>query len=440
MYKNDFALTPPMGWNSFDYYDAAVTEADIKKNADYMAAHLKQHGYEYIVVDIAWYAHNSGADREHFEYIPFDTVEIDEYSRLLPDPRRFPSSQGGKGFKPLADYVHSLGLKFGIHIMRGIPRIAAAEHMKVMNTDMRADQIANPFSICMWNSDMYGVRDNEGGQSYYDSVFRQYADWGVDFVKCDDICDSRISHEGENSTWHEIRMIHEAIMKTGRPIVLSLSPGAALIDKSWVYGKYANMWRMTDDFWDKYELLKPMFRRCEMWQDHVKKGCFPDCDMLPLGHIGKHFNEDRETRFTYDESKMMMTLWCMFRAPRLMGCELTMLDEKTTALLTTDELLACLRETAKGTQIYRDADKACWTNVDEATGEIRVALFNLSDEDKVLSVTAHECNCGLAGDDELTELWTGEETAFADGVLTAEVPHHGVRVYKVSTWKTSLQE
>lgn len=137
---------------------------------------------------------------------------------------------------------------------------------------------------------------------------------------------------------------------------------------------------------------------------------------------------------------MMMTLWCMFRAPLMMGCELTMLDEKTTALLTNDELLACLRETAKGTQIYRDAEKACWKNVDEATGEIRIALFNLSDEDKALSVTAHECDCGLAGDDELTELWTGEETAFADGVLTAEVPHHGVRVYKVSTWKTSLQE
>ncbi len=142
MNKNQFATTPPMGWNSYDYYDTTVTEADVKANADYMAAHLKQYGWEYIVVDIEWYAHDAGSQRDRYQYIPFWSVEMDEYSRLLPDPARFPSSVGGLGFKPLADYVHSLGLKFGIHIMRGIPRIAAHNHGKILGTDVTANEIA----------------------------------------------------------------------------------------------------------------------------------------------------------------------------------------------------------------------------------------------------------------------------------------------------------
>ncbi|HBE09300.1 MAG TPA: alpha-galactosidase, partial [Lachnospiraceae bacterium] len=117
MNKNDFAPLPPMGWNSYDYYDTTVTEADVKRNADYMADKLLEYGWEYVVVDIEWYAKDAGSRRSEYQYIPFSTLYMDEYSRLLPDPDRFPSSRDGAGFKPLADYVHSKGLKFGIHIM-----------------------------------------------------------------------------------------------------------------------------------------------------------------------------------------------------------------------------------------------------------------------------------------------------------------------------------
>ena len=118
-------MNPPMGWNSYDYYDTTVNEDEVKANADYMASNLKQYGWEYIVVDIEWYSCEAGQQRDKFQYVPFAKIEMDEYSRLLPDTKRFPSSCDGKGFKPLADYIHSLGLKFGIHIMRGIPRLAA---------------------------------------------------------------------------------------------------------------------------------------------------------------------------------------------------------------------------------------------------------------------------------------------------------------------------
>ena len=110
------AKYPPMGWNSWDCYGAAVTEADVRRNAQYMAAHLKPFGWEYVVVDIQWYQPTA----VNHQYEPFSSLTMDEYGRLQPALNRFPSAEGGKGFKPLADYVHSLGLKFGIHIMRGM--------------------------------------------------------------------------------------------------------------------------------------------------------------------------------------------------------------------------------------------------------------------------------------------------------------------------------
>lgn len=259
MDKNAFVLTPPMGWNSYDYYDTTVNEERVKANARVMAEKLRPFGWEYVVVDIQWYAHRPNAMRDKFQYIPFNSLEMDEYSRLLPDPERFPSSAGGKGFGPLADYIHSMGLKFGIHIMRGIPRAAAHAHGKIKGSDLTADLVADPASVCRWNPDMYGVRDCPEGQAYYDSLMELYASWGVDFIKCDDICNTdnrsmtqQWSYEGR----HEIEMLAKAIEKQGRPIVLSLSPGPALIEKSWHYKKYANMWRITDDFWDDWKLLK----------------------------------------------------------------------------------------------------------------------------------------------------------------------------------------
>ena len=190
MDKNKFAVTPPMGWNSYDYYDTTVTEEEVKANARYMAENMKAYGWEYVVIDIEWYSNDAGTRRQEYQYIPFGDDEMDAYGRFQPSPNRFPSSAGGKGFAPLAEYIHSLGLKIGIHIMRGIPREAAHRHCPIAGTSMTADMAADPSSICGWNPDMYGVRANEAGQAYYDSIISMYADWGIDFIKCDDICDS----------------------------------------------------------------------------------------------------------------------------------------------------------------------------------------------------------------------------------------------------------
>lgn len=430
MDKNLFAKTPPMGWNSYDYYDTTVNEEQVKANADFMAAHLKEYGWEYVVADIQWYANGAGTKRDQFQYIPFDDLEMDEYGRLQPSPARFPSSAGGKGFLPLADYVHGLGLKFGIHIMRGIPRKAAQEHLPVYGSSFTADMTADPASICGWNPDMYGVRNNEAGQAWYDSLIGMYAQWGVDFIKCDDICDSWLYPNDSFNGWFETKMLYRAIQKSGRNIVLSLSPGPAHIDRAWQYCKYANMWRITDDFWDNWELLYPMFARCELWQDHVKQGCYPDCDMLPLGNVGKGFGQERDTGLTKEEQKTMMTLWSFFKSPLMIGAELTKLDGWTMSLLTNKEILGRLKDSCKGTQIFRDEKKAIWKSVDQEDKSICVALFNLSDKEVRLSEALSEIEEGMA-DTGFIDLWDNSRGTTEDGRITAVVPAHGVKAVKL---------
>lgn len=427
MNKNKFALTPPMGWNSYDYYDTTVNEEQIKANADFMATHLKEYGWEYVVVDIQWYAYDTGTQRDSHQYIPFWKVEMDEYSRLLPCPDRFPSSVNGQGFKPLADYIHGLGLKFGIHIMRGIPRIAAHNHMSVNGTNRMANEIADPSNICFWNPDMYGLEvDKEGAQEYYNSIFELYAQWGVDFVKCDDIC--RLDMK---SAEKEIEMLHLAIQKSGRPIALSLSPGPALINKAWHYEKYANMWRITDDFWDSWPLLRNMFERCETWQNHVSEGCYPDCDMLPLGYIGKGFGEERYTRFTKEEQITMMTLWCIFRSPLMLGAELTKLDQWTLNLLTNKKVLRLLTHSSSARQIMRNEQQAIWFSEDTEENAYYLAVFNLSEEERKLSITEEEMELDNLNKYIVKELWTKEKLEILDPFINMVVPAHGAKLYRL---------
>ena len=427
MGKDDFAPTPPMGWNSYDYYDTTVTEEEIKKNADYMAAYLKPYGYEYIVVDIQWYAYGTGTKREEYQYLPFSKVEVDGHSRLLPCVEKFPSSMNGQGFRPLADYIHEKGLKFGIHIMRGIPRISAHTHSKILGSTKTADQIADPYSICPWNPDMYGVKEGvEGGQEYYDSLMELYASWGVDFIKCDDIAHTKL-YEDAYAGKNEIEMIHKAIMKTGRPMVLSLSPGPAIIEKAWHYETYANMWRITDDFWDQWELLKVMFERCEIWQMHKRKGCYPDCDMLPVGKVGKGFLQERNTNFTKEEQKTMMTLWCIFGSPIMLGAELTKLDDWTKSLLTNKEVLSLLSNDFERKQWKREEGEAIWITHHKKTGKRYVAIFNLSDNETIYDWQKIEEEFGTF----VREVWTNQNVNIEQKEEGMKISPHDVKLYEL---------
>lgn len=435
MDKNLFAPRPPRGWNSYDYYDTTVREEEVLANAAFLAEHLKPWGWEYVVVDIQWYAYHTGTMRDRFQYIPFGKNEMDGYGRLLPCPEKFPSSAGGAGFRPLADRIHAMGLKFGIHIMRGIPRAAAQAHLPILGASETADLAADPASICGWNPDMYGLRPCQAAQRYYDSLLELYASWGVDFLKCDDICSTSLYPDRPYSARHEVEMLHRAILRCGRPIVLSLSPGPALTEESWHYRKYANLWRLTDDLWDNWEDLSGMFDRCEKWQDHVSPGCYPDCDMLPLGRIGRGFGQERNTRLTWEEQRTMMTLWCIFGSPLMVGSELTALDGRTLSLLRNPAVLRLEDGGFLSRQVRRDREQRVWAAANPAAGESYVALFNLSGGAREMAVSLAECRSALPGGDfqtgpgELLEVWSGQRAAVRDGMIGGTVPPHGVLLF-----------
>ncbi len=427
MYEKDrAALTPPLGWNSWDCYGPAVNEEQLLANARYMAEYLKSHGYEYVVCDIQWFEPLAG--KFHWNYNAFTPLVMDTHGRLQPDPVRFPSAANGAGFAPIAEQIHAMGLKFGIHILRGVPRQAVYSDCKVLGTDIPCHDIAHPNSICAWNTDMYGIdAAKPGAAEYYESLFRLYAEWGVDFVKVDDICSIKATPLEPYSAEKEIELIRRALDRCGRPMVLSLSPGPALIEKAWHLAKHANMWRITDDFWDDWSLLREMFRRCEIWQAHVAPGQFPDCDMLPVGLIRVAADgKGQYTRFTHDEQITMMTLWGVFRSPLIIGGELRANDDFTLRLLTNDALLHLNQHGGVPLQLFRDENKAAWLNF--ADGVPYAALFNLSDDPAEISADLTEF-IG-AKPREAEELWTNARQTVS-GKVSAALPPHGAAVFRL---------
>ncbi len=334
------AATPPLGWNSWDAYGLTINEADYRANTTVLAG-LRQFGWEYSVIDEGWYMHDPFAD----------TVEArkylwDEHGILIPDPTRFPSAAKSAGFKPIADWVHAQGLKFGVHIVRGIPRQVVKENLPIADSSFHASDAADTSSPCPWDEGNWGVRDNAAGQAYYDSMLKLYASWGLDFIKVDCISD----HPYRPT---EIRQIAEAIRKTGRPIVLSLSPGPTQLEHAAEVARYAQMWRITDDHWDGWTFkhdpptaefpfgLKDEFDRIAHWAPYVKPGNWPDPDMLPQGWLGPHPGKDqaRATSYTHEEQRTEITLWAISRSPMILGANLTRLDDFTRSLITNKEVL-----------------------------------------------------------------------------------------------------
>jgi len=293
--------------------------------------------------------------------------------------------------------------------------------------EKKANQIADPSSACSWNPDMYGLLPGEqGSQVYYDSIFTLYAEWGVDFIKCDDICRMDAASARE-----EIEMLYRAIQNFGRPMVLSLSPGPALIEEAGHYKSFANMWRITDDLWDNWPNILDMFRRCEFWQGHVSEGCYPDCDMLPLGVIGKGFGKERKTGLTEDEQKTMMTLWCIFRSPLMIGSELTLLDDRTLGLLTNRKVLRLLSQTQNNRQLERNDDFCIWTAEDTEDKSVYIAVFNLMDQPQEISLDLKTCLQEDFTECTVDELWTGETSGINGSVFEITVTAHGVKLFRL---------
>ena len=399
-----------------------------------MTKHLKQYGWEYVVCDIQWYEPKS---RDN-DYNNFTELEMDEYGRLIPAENRFPSSKGGKGFKPIADYVHSLGLKFGIHIMRGVPRQAAAKNCKIYGSDKTCRQIAHHFSVCSWNTDMYGLYNCQGAQDYYNSIINMYAKWGVDFIKCDDICVTEFRKwDNPYTADYEIEMLRKAIDNCGREIVLSLSPGPAPREKADHLCKNANMWRLTGDFWDRWEPLYNMFDKCAEWQGVSAKGNYPDCDMLPIGRLSKngtcHGPQNRMSQFTKAEQYTLMSLWGIFKSPLMIGGNLPDNDDFTLSLLTNSEYMEMHAKSYGAKQIAREEKNRKGKIVWAANGKgcKYIALFNTGDKEKMLKL---DLSTVLMPDTDykVLDIWQNEQLGSFKNTISLLVAPHGARLLKLS--------
>ena len=413
-----------MGWNSCDSYGTTVREDQVKANAEWMAEHLAKYGWQYIVVDIQWYEPNA----QGHDYKPGAPLTIDEYGRLLPAVNRFPSSANGAGFKPLADYVHGKGLKFGIHIMRGIPRQAVEKNLPIRGTPFHAADITDKENGCRWNPDMCGVDTTKpGAQAYYDSIAELYAAWGVDFIKADDMA----SHLYQPA---EIKALSLAIRKTGRPMVLSLSPGPAPITEGEFFEKFAQMWRISDDFWDDWKLLLKQFDYTRDWAPFVgKNNTWPDADMLPLGklRVTEKDGGGSPTKFTADEQQTVMTLWSIFRSPLIFGGDLPSDDPATTALITNEEVLAVDQHGSSGHQALERGNIRAWVANGEKIGERYVAAFNLGESTENVSLSWTELGI-LVGIADVRDVWQRKPLGALSGVQMELRPHASV-FYRLTT-------
>jgi alpha-galactosidase len=419
------AATPPMGWNSWDGYGTTVSEADFNANARWLAEHLKDYGWQYVVVDMEWFVTNPipEGNSKNSQYA------IDENGRYIPAPNRFPSAASGAGFKSLADYVHSLGLRFGIHILRGIPKSAVEKNLPIEGTHFHAADGALTSDTCPWNPDNFGVDPSKpGGQAYYDSIARLYAQWEVDLIKVD--CIASHPYKGD-----DIRMLSEALRKTGRPIVLSLSPGAAPLDKADEMGHYVQMWRISDDIWDLWHStvaypqgLGDQFANVEKWSGIGHPGGWPDADMLPLGFLGPApgWGKPRQTRLSRDEQRTVMTLWCIFPSPLMVGGDLTKADEWTTSLLTNREVLEVDQHSTGNRVAISSGDLMIW--VAEATdnpSKYYLAAFNRSESARTRNYSWKDLRLPEANH-RLRNLWEHKDLGPASQLAVTLAPHASV--------------
>ena len=405
------APTPPMGWNSYDAFGSSVTEEEFLANAAYVKAKLLPCGYDTVVVDFRW------ADATAAKYDPNGIggpLEADAFGRLLPAPNRFPSAANGKGFKPLADKIHGMGLKFGIHVMRGIPKQSVTANTPIEGSAFKAADAANTKSTCSWCKDMWGIdASRQAGQDYYHSIFRLYASWGVDFVKVDDL-----SHPYHKE---EIEAVRRAIDDCGRPMIFSTSPGETPVDQREHVTAHANMWRMAGDLWDNWRSLNV-----------GGLGAWPDADMIPFGKIAlRCVGKPRQSRFTRDEQRMMFSLLAVMPSPLMLGMNLPENDPWTEELITNREVLSINQDPLgkKGVRVRQDGQTEVWVRGLQDNRRA-VGFFNRSASPAEVKVSVAEV--GLSGKATARDLWAGKQITPMEGQLIQTVPSHGATLLLIT--------
>ncbi|WP_249138153.1 glycoside hydrolase family 27 protein [Phenylobacterium montanum] len=363
---NGLAATPPMGWNSWNRFGCDINEDVIRKAADAMVASgMKDAGYQYVVIDDCWH----GARDAHGD--------------IQPDPQRFPS-----GIKALADYVHAKGLKFGIYSDAGSRTCAG--------------------------------RPGSRGYEYQDA--KQYAAWGVDYLKYD-WCNT--STEDAREAYSTMA---DALHQTGRPIVFSLCEWGTA--KPWLWaGRVGNLWRTTPDIYDAWQGVKgTSFGMLNILDgqagidSYAGPGHWNDPDMLEVGNGG----------MTADEYRAHFSLWAMLAAPLIAGNDLASMNEETRAILTNREVIAVDQDPlgVEGKRILRDGSAEVWARPLKGGGRA-VVLLNRGKAAQHISVAWEALGYPAKMKAEVRDLWAGKSLGKLTGAFSADVPSHAAVMVRI---------
>ena len=419
---------PLLGWNSYDCYGSHINKKLTHENLDAFIQKLKPYGYEYFVLDAGWFRH---FDLKPGEIWPTDGdknyLNIDEYGRFIPSVVLFPN-----GFKEVIDKAHNHGVKFGLHMMRGIPREAVEKDLPVKGTNYSARDIANVNDTCNWSSLMYGVdMDKPGAQEYYNSVMELMAGWGVDFIKYDDIV-----HKPR-----EINAVADAIEKTGRDIVLSISPGNDINPEYYETYSRAELIRISRDIWDLQEDIDISFDRWEQILPYADKGFWLDMDMIPFGHIRVNYparlynlkssrGYERMDNFSYAQKKTFITQRAMAASPLFMGGTLISSPQIVFELITNEDMLACNQNGVTGELVKRIdsyAEKVDVWKTPHKTNENEgwIGVFNRNPYKELIKFDKDELGLNKTGSYHLYDIWVKRMIEDAESIIF-EIPGNDV--------------
>lgn len=425
---------PPMGWNSFDSYGVYLHEEAARANIEEMAKTYLPYGYEYFVIDGGWYGEfnlipgTKYADEKHAS-----DVRLNEYGLPLPSNTYFPS-----GLKPLIEKAHSLGLKFGLHLMRGIPRKAVQLNLPIKGTKYYAQDIADTLSTCSWCHYNYGVdMSKPGSQEYYNSLINLMAEWKIDFIKADDL----IGYPDE------ILGFADAIENCDRDIVFSLSPGGDEELISLPYYRRANMLRISKDIWDKTKDIDKGFEAWEKYRGTTCDGFYPDLDMIPFGNLmlmtpKKYFKDKKNSefagqgctrlcRFTKDEQLTFLTMRALAASPLFIGGDLPTMDDFSREILTNKEMLVCNRNGVMGFKVYSKNNIEVWLTPDKKVpGRGWIGIFNRSNESREVSLSKSDLSLDRKKDYQMDDVWDKEGFIFNGKSRTFNIAAKGVRFLK----------
>jgi len=442
------AQTPPMGWNSFDSYGVYLHEKAALENVEAFAEKLKPYGYEYFVIDAGWFGEFKLQEGTKFPAEKHAAkMKFNEFGLLQPSDTYFPN-----GMQHIIDRCHELGLKFGLHLMRGIPRAAVKENTPVKGTKYFAQDIADTTSICSWNRQNYGVdMSKPGAQEFYNSLMNQMAGWGVDFIKYDDIVPFP----------EEVKAVANAIAQCGRPMILSLSPGGKVDPNHLEAFQKGHMLRVTPDIWDEQKGINECFEAWHKWQGKERAGFWIDMDMIPFGQLqmmspkpagvtgnetkselamkiksgeiasfeqlaGKGFN--RWSEFTKDQMYTFITLRALSASPLMMGGDLPTLDDFSLKLITDKDILECNQNGVMGHLVYEANGIEIWKTPKQNSKGGWIGIFNRNNELKSVSFKDENFGSEFTPSSKLFDIWNNKEVTG----LEFEINPNGVIFLKYS--------